>query len=187
MSLVNVKVSERNWENFGVQPRVASNPACAAMADPEIWNYTPVLGSSEYLRLRTRALRYRSLVPSMLYATTCCRSETAFAISKLCMHLDNPSECHLNAADQTLSYLVNTPDLGVTFYPDGSSRDINLTGYYSTWRSLGSRRTQATRGGAAGFSAGTAARHRTTHSAQGSGPTSSATRPITAASPRPRI
>jgi len=47
------------------------------------------------------------------------------------MHLDNPSECHLNAADQTLSYLVNTPDLGITFYPDGTSRDINLTGYYS--------------------------------------------------------
>ena len=70
-------------KSFGVQPRAASNPASAQMSEPEIWNYEPEVGSSEYLSLRTRALRYRSLVPSMLYATTCCRPETAFAISKL--------------------------------------------------------------------------------------------------------
>ena len=118
-------------KSFGVQPRAASNPASAQMSEPEIWNYEPEVGSSEYLSLRTRALRYRSLVPSMLYATTCCRPETAFAISKLCQHLDNPSECHLKCADQTLSYMVETADLGITYYPDGTLRDANLTGYYS--------------------------------------------------------
>ena len=83
----------------------------------------PVIGSPEWHALRPRAIRYRSLVPSMLYVGSTARPDIVYILSTLCRCLDNPSERHLNAADLLLAYLMGTITLGV-IYCKGNSKGI---------------------------------------------------------------
>ena len=76
----------------------------------------PEVGSTEYLKLRERAIRYRSLVAAMLYAVTTVRPEAAYSVGVLCRFMDNPAHEHIMAADQLLGYLVGTKNLGLMFH-----------------------------------------------------------------------
>ena len=75
----------------------------------------PIVGSDEYNLLRERAMRYRSLVPSLLYVATTTRPEIAYSVGMLCRALDNPSEKHLKSAETLLAYLAGTKDMGVVY------------------------------------------------------------------------
>ena len=103
-------------KKFGYSGKTQAVPASVTMAT-DAWDVEPTVGSSEYLALRPRAERFRSLVPSCLYAITCCRPEAAYAVGKCCQHLDNPGEIHLQACEQLFEYLVTTADYGITYRP----------------------------------------------------------------------
>ena len=109
-------------KKFGIPDKSYRVPASEEMAK-EDWDLEPIVGSSEYLSLRKRALEYRSLVPSMLYAATCCHPEISYCISRLCSHLDNPSEKHLCAAQQCKAYLYHNRLMGIR-YTRGSSLEV---------------------------------------------------------------
>ena len=78
----------------------------------------PVVGSPEHLALRSRAERYKSLVPTMLFIVTTTRPDAAHITGLLCQCLDNPSAAHCDAAEVELAYLASTPTLGVCYGGD---------------------------------------------------------------------
>lgn len=61
---------------------------------------------------------YRSVVGSLLYASTMTRPDISFAVGRLCRFVDKPMNSHMSAALRVLSYLVSTKDFGIAF--DGS-------------------------------------------------------------------
>ena len=112
---------------FGTPSRNSLIPATSEFA--ELANSPlPEVGSDEYFRLRERAIRYRSLVPSMLYASTTTRPDVCYAIGVLCRALDNPSERHLVAADVVLAYLASSREMGVVY---DSKHVFSLSARYS--------------------------------------------------------
>ena len=94
----------------------------------------PEIGSPLWHRLETRAVRYRSLVPSMLYLCTTCRPDVAYIIGILCRCQANPSERHLEAADVCLAYLLTTKELAIQYGITGSERGLHMT--YSPLKSI---------------------------------------------------
>ena len=112
---------------FGTPSRNSLIPATSEFA--ELANSPlPEVGSDEYFRLRERAIRYRSLVPSMLYASTTTRPDVCYAIGVLCRALDNPSERHLVAAEVVLAYLASSREMGVVY---DCKHDFSLSARYS--------------------------------------------------------
>ena len=59
-------------------------------------------------------LPYRELVGSLMYAATCTRPDTMFAVSVLSRFLDCHAITHWRAAKAVLSYLSNKQDLGLS-------------------------------------------------------------------------
>ena len=84
----------------------------------------PVVGSPEHLALRSRAERYKSLVPTMLFIVTTTRPDAAHITGLLCQCLDNPSAAHCDAAEVELAYLASTPTLGVCYGGDHIERQL---------------------------------------------------------------
>ena len=118
------KAINRIAERFGSPLRTSPVPGREDMAylhDEPL----PIVESPEWYSLRARAMRYRSLVPSMLYVGSTTRPDISYAIGVLCRCLDNPSEKHLEAADILLAYLLGTALLGV-LYQRGASKGIRV-------------------------------------------------------------
>jgi hypothetical protein len=121
------KQIEKILAKFGTPSRGSLVPATSEFAD--LANIPlPEVGSEEYLLLRERALRYRSLVPSILYVATTTRPDITYAVGMLCRALDNPSEKHLQGAETLLSYLAGTSTVGVTW---NSTNTFELSARYS--------------------------------------------------------
>jgi hypothetical protein len=101
-------------ERYGTPQRASQVPSLPEDADlPK--EPLPEIDSPLYKRLRERAIRYRSQVPSMLYVASTTRPDIAYKVGVLCRCLDNPSERHLDAADLCMAYLATTPTLGVQY------------------------------------------------------------------------
>ena len=113
------KSINRITERFGCPLRVSPVPGLAHVSSLHE-EPLPVLESPEWYALRERAIRYRSLVPSMLYVGSTTRPDISYVLSVLCRCLDNPSEKHLEAADLLLAYLMGTATLGVIYWRHSS-------------------------------------------------------------------
>ena len=51
---------------------------------------------------------FREIVGSLIYVSTCCRSDISFVVSKLSQYMNAPRMAHLNAAKNVLKYLKGT-------------------------------------------------------------------------------
>ena len=86
--------------------------------------------------------RYRSLVGSVLHASTTCRPDVAVAARELASHLQTPTQQHVNAAIRTMQYLHATRKLGLVYTgtDDHSNTDFYGTcdaSHNTTWNAKG--------------------------------------------------
>ena len=110
-------------QKYGTPSRQSLVPALESaveLIDLEL----PAVGSPEYQALRTRAERYRSLVPAILYVVTTVRADCAWITGVLCQCLDNPTARHCDAAEILLSYLLTTIDHGINYGGDHIERQL---------------------------------------------------------------
>ncbi|CAM9467817.1 unnamed protein product, partial [Phaeothamnion confervicola] len=79
-----------------------------------------------------RGLPYKSLVGSLLYASTVTRPDISNAVREVCSHMENPGQEHWKAAVRILRYLAGTSDVGITY--GGTNAPAQLIGYVdSDW------------------------------------------------------
>ena len=64
-------------------------------------------------------LEYARVIGCLIYAMTCTRPDTAFAVGKLSRYTNNPSQAHRQAVYIILKYLKHKMDYGIyyTWYP----------------------------------------------------------------------
>ena len=110
-------------QKYGTPSRQSLVPALESaveLTDLEL----PVVGSPEYQALRTRAERYRSLVPAILYNVTTVRADCAWITGIWCQCLDNPTARHCDAAEILLAYLLTTIGHGINYGGDHIERQL---------------------------------------------------------------
>ena len=70
---------------------------------------------------------YRSFVGSIMYASTTCRPDIAFAVKELSRFLIDPLQSHLKAAKRVISYLYSTRHLGLKY---SATKRSTVTGHH---------------------------------------------------------
>jgi hypothetical protein len=84
------------------------------------------------------ASQFRSIAGALQYLTFT-RSDIAYAVQQICLHMHDPWEPHLTPMKHILCYLRGTPDLGLMLHRSSGSdlvanTDANWTGCPDTWR-----------------------------------------------------
>ena len=121
IKLYSEKAINKLLQKYGTPTRPSQVPALENAVEL-IGLELPVIGSPEYLALRKRAERYRSLVPAILYVVTTVRADCAWITGVLCQCLDNPTERHCDAAEIELAYLMTTINHGLCYGGDHVER-----------------------------------------------------------------
>jgi len=65
---------------------------------------------------------YRSIVGVVVFLVTTCRLDIAYAVSVLAQYMAKPGHTHYKASQYLLSYLSNTPNLGISYYSTGNRK-----------------------------------------------------------------
>ena len=76
------------------------------------WNY----GDSPVITDPVRQTEYRSKCGSISYFAQCTRPEIAYAVNRLCRHLNNPNDACFKALNHLIQYLAGTPHLGIHYH-----------------------------------------------------------------------
>ena len=94
-----------------------STPCEANLSSYEINNFDPD---------EIDCTKYRQMVGSLIYASTCTRSDLSFIVMKLSQHLSNPRPCDLLLLKHVFQYIKKTVNHSLLFR---KTEDLKLIGY----------------------------------------------------------
>ena len=68
---------------------------------------------------------YRSIIGSLLYASTSTRPDVSFAVKELARFMMDPSAMHMMIAKRVVSYLLHTHSAGITYSHSAASAELH--------------------------------------------------------------
>ena len=85
-------------------------------------------GDAPAITDKAKLTDYRSKVGSISYFAQCTRPDIAYAVNRLCRHLNDPNPACFRALNHLIHYLAGTPEYGIT-YSRPDSATLSLEAY----------------------------------------------------------